>query len=247
MSKNTTVSNTTITKENADKLIGSIRENLKVVSKGYLTIAPDLAKLYDTKAYDVLGFKNFDELCENMFDMSHGTTVGIRKVFALYGTKKDGNYSIPQKYLDYGYSKLLYFATDDKKFKSANIDPFVAFTPDMTLAQMKSTLTNALIAKAKEQDENAIDTTAEEMSKNDNSEEVTATEEATAIEEAREATETEEMTFNDWAKNPKAYIDYILKDMEALKSIVSDIVKPEKLVYMDGAIDYMKSLKKAIK
>lgn len=247
MSENTTVSKVTISKENADKLIGSIRENLKVVSKGYLTIAPDLAKLYDTKAYDVLGFKNFDDLCDNMFDMSHGTTVGIRKVFALYGTKKDGNYSIPQKYLDYGYSKLLYFATDDKKFKSANIDPFVAFTPDMTLAQMKSTLTNALIAKAKEQDENAIDTTAEEMSKNDNStEEVTAEEMSNNDNSTEEAT-AEEMTFNDWAKNPKAYIDYILKDMEALKSIVSDIVKPEKLVYMDGAIDYMKSLKKAIK
>ena len=234
MSENTTVSKVTISKENADKLIGSIRENLKVVSKGYLTIAPDLAKLYDTKAYDVLGFKNFDELCENMFDMSHGTTVGIRKVFSLYGSKntKTGAYSIPQKYLDYGYSKLLYFATDDKKFKSANIDPFEAFTPDMTLAQMKATLSNALIEKAKEQDENAIDTTAEEMSKNDNS---------------AEDTTAEEMTFNDWAKNPKAYIDYILNDMEALKIIVSDIVKPEKLVYMDGAIDYMKSLKKAIK
>lgn len=245
MSENTTISKVTISKENADKLIGSIRENLKVVSKGYLTIAPDLAKLYDTKAYDVLGFKNFDDLCENMFDMSHGTTVGIRKVFALYGTKKDGNYSIPQKYLDYGYSKLLYFATDDKKFKSANIDPFVAFTPDMTLAQMKSTLTNALIAKAKEQDENAIDTTAtEEMSKNDNS---IVTEVSPEEVVPEDELSPEEMTFNDWAKNPKAYIDYILKDMDALKSIVSDIVKPEKLVYIDGAIDYMKSLKKAIK
>ena len=244
MSENTTVSKVTISKENADKLIGSIRENLKVVSKGYLTIAPDLAKLYDTKAFQVLGYKNFDDMCDNMFDMSHGTTVGIRKVFALYGTKKDGNYSIPQKYLDYGYSKLLYFATDDKKFKLANIDPFEIYTPDMTLAQMKTILNNALVDKAREQDENAIDTTAEEVaseSKNDNSEEVTA--EETPAEE----TPAEEMTFNDWTKNPKAYIDYILKDMEALKSIVSDIVKPEKLVYMDGAIDYMKSLKKAIK
>ena len=236
---NTTVSKITISKDNANKLITNIRDELKVLNKGYLSIAPDLQKLYDTKAYEVLGYKNFDELCDNVFDMSHGTSVGIRKVFGLFGTKKDGAYSIPQKYLEYGYTKLLYIAQDWNKFKDANIAPFEVFTPDMTLASMKATLTNALIDKAKIQDETAIDTTATDV--------ITSSTETPSTETPSTETPSDEMTFNDWASNPKAYCDYILHDMDALKTILKDNVKAEKLALLDGAIAYLKDLKKSIK
>ena len=233
---NTTVSKITISKDNANLLINNIRDELKVLNKGYLSIAPDLQKLYDTKAYEVLGYKNFDELCDNVFDMSHGTSVGIRKVFGLFGTKKDGAYSIPQKYLEYGYTKLLYIAQDWNKFKDANIAPFEVFTPDMTLASMKATLTNALIDKAKIQDETAIDTTATDV--------ITSSTETPSTEEP--STE-EPKSLSDYATNPKAYCDDIIKDMQELNKLLKDSVKPEKLALLDGAIAYLKDLKKSIK
>ena len=227
MSK-TTVSKITISKDNANNLVTSIRDGLALVNKGYLTIAPDVQKLYDTHAFEVLGYKNFDELCINEFGMSHGTTVGIRKVFGLYGSKsKDGKYVIPEKYLEWGYTKLLLFSTDAQKFKDANIDPLTKFTPNMTIGEMKMTLATALADKAKEQDDNAIETTAEE----------TTSEETTA----------EVKTFEEKSKDPKSFCDDIIKDMNDLKSILDNGIKPEKMAILDGAIAYMKEVKKAIK
>ena len=232
---NTTVSKVTITKDNANVLVDNIREGLRTINKGYLAIAPDVQKLYDTHAFEVLGYKNFDEMCTNLFEMSHGTTVGIRKVFARFGSKssKDGSYCIPEKYLEWGYTKLLLFATDDKKFKDANIEPLTMFNPSMTIGEMKNALAAALADKAKEQDDNAIETTAEE----------TTAEETTA----EETTAEEPKTMADWASNPKAYCEQIINDMAALKSIIENDVKPEKMALLDGAIAYMKDIKKLIK
>ena len=164
MTENTTVAKITISKDNANKLVATVKDGLALVNKGYLAITPDVAKLYDTKAYEVLGYKNFDDLCVNEFGMSHGTTVGIRKVFALYGTKssKDGSYSIPDKYTEFGYTKLLLFATDKKKFDEAGINPIEEFSPKMTIGEMKSHLKAILEDKADKQDATAIDTTATE-------------------------------------------------------------------------------------
>ena len=235
---NTTVSKITISKDNANNLVTSIRDGLTLVNKGYLTIAPDVQKLYDTHAYEVLGYKNFDELCINEFGMSHGTTVGIRKVFSLYGSKsKDGKYVIPEKYLEWGYTKLLLFATDKDKFKDANIDPLTEFTPNMTIGEMKMTLATALADKAKEQDATAIETTAEE----------TTAEETTAEETTAEETTAEVKTFEEKSKDPKSFCDDIIKDMNDLKSILDNDIKPEKMAILDGAIAYMKEVKKAIK
>lgn len=146
----------------AQTLVNSVKEGLKLVSQGYLAITPDVAKLYNCKGFKALGYKNFDEMCAMEFGMSHGTTVGIRKVFDRFGTiSKDNNYSIPDKYLEYGYTKLLLFT--DKKFENAGINPIETFTPDMTMAEMKSVLYDALEAKAEKQDTEAIDTTASEV------------------------------------------------------------------------------------
>ena len=240
---NTTVSKITISKDNADALVNSIRDGLKTINKGYLAIAPDVQKLYDTHAFEVLGYKNFDAMCTDLFEMSHGTTVGIRKVFAIYGSKsKDGKYSIPEKYQEWGYTKLLLFATDKDKFKDANIDPLTAFDPSMTIGEMKMTLATALADKAKEQDTNAIETTAEETTAEETSAEETTAEETTA-----EETTAEPMTMADWATNPRAYCEQIINDMTALKGLLENDIKPEKLAILDGAIAYMKEVKKSIK
>ena len=243
---NTTVSKVTITKDNANVLVSNIREGLRTINKGYLGIAPDVQKLYDTKAFEVLGYKNFDEMCTDLFEMSHGTTVGIRKVFARFGSKssKDGSYCIPEKYLEWGYTKLLFFASSKSDFEKANINPLEVFTPSMTMGEMKLALTTALTDKATQQDKNAIETTASEVDENEN--ETTASE-VDENENETTASEFQSMTLEDWATNPKAYCDQIINDMNALHGILKNSMKPEKLTILEGAIAYMKEVKKAIK
>jgi hypothetical protein len=100
--------------------------------------------------------------------MSHGTVSGLRKVFDRFGSTKENedgtkSYTIPDKYLEWGYTKLHLIASDEQKFKEAGINPFEVFTPDMTLKTMKDTLALKLEDKAKDQDANAIDTDAKEV------------------------------------------------------------------------------------
>lgn len=218
----------------AQALVASVKDGMKLVSQGYLAITPDVAKLYDHKGFKALGYKNFDDMCTMEFGMSHGTTVGIRKVFDRFGSiSKDNKYTIPEKYLEYGYTKLLLFT--DKKFKEAGIDPIEEFTPDMTMAQMKDALKLRLDEKADKQEKEAIDTTAtEEKSIIDNSttEESTATEEATATEESQEL-------------DPVKIASEVIELVKELQSMVD--LKPEKMVLFEAVLANMKEIKKLIK
>ena len=217
-----------ISLEGATVLVQSVKDGLKLVSQGYLAITPDVAKLYDCKGFKALGYKNFDELCAMEFGMSHGTTVGIRKVFERFGTvSKENKYSIPDKYLEYGYTKLLLFT--DKKFEQAGIDPIATFTHDMTVAEMKSALTDALEAKADKQEREAIDTEAKEV---DN-----------VSRETSEATETTEAT--ETAENAIDVCDEIIALAKHLDEITS--LKPEKACLIEAIIANAKELRKAVK
>ena len=224
----------------AQALVNSVKDGMKLVSQGYLAITPDVAKLYDHKGFKALGYKNFDDMCTMEFGMSHGTTVGIRKVFDRFGSiSKENKYSIPEKYLEYGYTKLLLFT--DKKFKEAGIDPIEEFTPDMTMAQMKDALKLRLEEKAEKQDKEAIDTTAtEEKSIIDNS-----TEEAQNTEEVQN-TDEGLTTVNDLLDfEPKALASEIIDLVKHLESRVE--LKPEKMVLFEAVIANMKEIKKLIK
>ena len=222
-----------ITVDGAKALIDSVKDGLKLVSQGYLAVTPMVAKLYDTKAHKALGYRNFDELCTMEFAMSHGTSVGIRKVFDKFGDiDKDNNYFIPEKYLEYGYTKLLLFT--DKNFEKSGIDPIEKFTPDMTIADMKSALTSALEDKAKKQDESAIDTESTESEKSiiDNSEST----------ESTESTESEKVE----VKTDKAIIEELIISTKSLK-LTMDYLKPEKKALLDAIESNLKELKKLAK
>ena len=227
---NTTLAKITITKENADKLITSVKKEMALINKGYLAVAPDVAKLYDTHAYEVLGYQNFDALCINEFGMSHGTTVGIRKVFALYGSKssKDGSYTIPDKYAQFGYTKLLLFATDAKKFKEAGIDPIEAFTPDMTIGEMKSHLKGLLEDKADKQDAEAIEGKASEV------------EDGSIIDNSdAEAKEVEAPTVDTF--------DTIMADAANIRTLFGDTKDAAVIAHLDSLEATIKELKKLYK
>ena len=234
--ENKTMANLATTKTNeislagAQTLVASVKDGLALVNKGYLAIAPDVAKLYDCKGYKALGYRNFDELCTLEFGMSHGTTVGIRKVFDKFGSvSKENKYTIPDKYAEYGYTKLLLMT--DKKFEDAGINPIETFTPDMTIAEMKDALKAKLEDKAEKQEESAIESTAtikEDIEKSiiDNSEEsteITADAEVSPIDRANEI-------------------------IELVKQLQSEVeLKPEKMVHFDAVLANMKEIKKLIK
>lgn len=146
----------------------SIEEHLNLANKGYLAIAPLVAEVYDNEYYVVKGYKNIDDYAKAEHEMAHGTVSGLRKVFARFGSTKENEdgtktYTIPEKYMEWGYTKLHLIASEEKNFKEAGIEPFEVFTPDMTLKTMKETLALKLENKAKEQDENAIDTEGKEV------------------------------------------------------------------------------------
>lgn len=219
----------------AQTLVASVKDGLALINKGYLAIAPDVAKLYDCKGYKALGYKNFDELCKLEFGMSHGTTVGIRKVFDKFGVvSKENKYSIPEKYAEYGYTKLLLMT--DKKFDEVGINPLEAFTPDMTIGEMQSTLKAKLDDKAEKQDKTAIDTTAEEV---ENAERVT---------KAMQDYYDEVLKEDEIEDVPASPIDRANEIIELVEQLQSEVaLKPEKMALFDAVLANMKEIKKLIK
>ena len=223
--------------EGAQKLVSSVKANMALVSKGYLLVCPDVAKLYDCKGFKALGYKNFDEMCLFEFGMSHGTSVGIRKVFSMVGTVSANNeYSIPEKYLEYGYTKLLKIAENKTDFEKAGIKPFETFTPDMTIREMVDSLKQALADKSADQEANAIDTTASEVE--DTS--APASENMSIIDNSTSENADQPAT-------PLDHINNIVESTKALKALVSDNVKPEELAKLDAILAYMKDFKKLCK
>ena len=175
--------------------------------------------------------KNFDAMCKLEFAMSHGTTVGLRKVFAKFGTvTKENKYIIPDKYAEYGYTKLLLMT--DKKFEDAGVNPLDMFTPDMTIAEMKDALKAKLEDKAEKQDESAIESTA--TIKEDIEKSIVDNAEDSTVEVAE-----------DMEASP---IDRANEIIELVKQLQSEVdLKPEKMAYFDAVLANMKEIKKALK
>lgn len=243
--KTTTLSNTsaTMSKDGAQALVTEIQQGMALISDGYMAILPQVAKLDNCKGYKALGYDKMDDCALNEFGMSHGTVCGIRKVFKLYGNVSAKNeYSIPNKYKEYGYTKLLFFASDINNFETAGIDPFEVFTPSMTIKEMKSTLALALADKASEQDKNAIDVT--EDSNNDNT---TTSDNATTSDNTTTSDETEITPLEERLD----LLEEISKCTKMLHDLCDDTIKAERLALLDAIIanvkDFEKEVKKAYK
>lgn len=206
--------------ERIQAIDASIEEHLNLASKGYLAIAPLIAEVYDNDYFVVKGYKNIDQYAEAEHGMSHGTVSGLRKVFARFGSSKENEdgtktYTIPEKYMEWGYTKLDLIASQEKNFKEAGIEPFEVFTPDMTLKAMRETLALKLEKKAKNQDENAVDTTAKDVENNTpENNENPGQKEDSGISEAREE------TFDDILKVLKEDIDHM---RDFLKNDINEV------------------------
>ena len=217
-----------ISKGNATILVNEIKDGLAIISEGYLAITPNVAKLYDKKGFKALGYKNFDELCALEFGMSHGTTVGIRKVFKEFGTVDGkGEYIIKDELKTWGYTKLLLFATDKEKFESAGINPLEEFTPNDTIKDMRNKLASLLEDKSKAQEDNAIDTTSEEKTSEEKTSEDTTSEDTTAT--------------------PLDLCNAIIEDVTSLMELTKDSTKPEKFAIIESVLASLKEYRKALK
>ena len=208
----------------AQTLVSEVTSGLALVQKGYLSVTPQIAKLYKCKGFKALGYKNFDEMCMLEWGMSHGTSVGIRKVFDMVGTVSANNeYKIPDKYMEYGYTKLLKIAENKTDFEKANIKPFEMFTPEMTIREMLDTLKLALEDKAKEQDANAIDVDNESTTDNE------------------PTTDNESKTFKDIVKS----------EIESLNILIemgkNENIKEKDMSLLEASLDYLKQFEKKLK
>lgn len=63
-----------------DKSITRIEKEVSKISKGYINIAGDVAKLYDSKAYKEKGYKNIYDMCVDLFGMARGTVSNLRNI-----------------------------------------------------------------------------------------------------------------------------------------------------------------------
>ena len=207
----------------AEQLRDNISDRMASVGKAYMSIITDFARLYDGKGFKALGYKNIDECAAMEWGMSHGTTVGLRKVWQLVGVKTtDSKYIIPEKYQEWNYTQLLCIANNKEDFEKGNIKPFEVFNPSMKVKDMVNALQLALDEKVKAEAE-AIEAEATEA-------------EATEAEaEAIEAT-------------PIEYIKNMLLDCNELREMLSAKgVKPEKMALLDAIEANLKELKKYAK
>ena len=207
-----------------------IESHLNGINKGYLCIAPLIAEVYDNEYYIALGYKNIDDYAKAEHEMSHGTLVGLRKVFARFGSAKENedgtkSYTIPEKYTEWGYTKLLLIANNEKSFKEAGIEPFEVFKPSMTIKEMQAELQLKLADKAEKQDANAIDTTGEIVNNIDNASTDNANIDNASTD--KPITEDREATFGDYLTQLndaiEAMCEYLKNDINEVKTCADTI------------------------
>ena len=209
--------------ERVNEITNIVNKELKTIDKGYITIAPLINEVYTKELFILAGYSNMDKYCKAEFNMSHGTQCGLRKVYNRYLDEKTGD--IGEKYKEYGYTKLLAIMDSEKDFESVGINPFEEFTPDMTLREMKETLSLKLEEK-KKSDDNAIDTSATEVdkkSKNDapESNKNPGQKEDNATEEARVA--VFEDILNMLKNDIEDMRDYLKNDINEVKTCADTI------------------------
>lgn len=220
--------------ERVNEITNIVNKELKTIDKGYMTIAPLINEVYSKELFILAGYSNMDKYCKAEFNMSHGTQCGLRKVYNRYLDESTGD--IGEKYKEYGYTKLLTIMESEKDFESVGINPFEEFTPEMTIREMKETLSLKLAEKAKDQDTNAIDTTATEV--DNKSENKTASNNATEVDNASATaiTESREESFNDYL----AKVKQATADLSAFSSN-----EPKEVVQViDTILGYIKTLEK---
>lgn len=218
--------------ERVNEITSIVNKELKTIDKGYITIAPLINEVYTKELFILAGYSNMDKYCKAEFNMSHGTQCGLRKVYNRYLDEKTGD--IGEKYKEYGYTKLLAIMDSEKDFKNAGINPFEEFKPDMTLREMKETLSLKLEEKKKDQDENAVDTTAKDVENNAPKNSASENNKNPGQKEDNGTTEAREESFND-------ILQILMIDIDHMRDFLKNDIN-EVRTCADNVKGYLKTL-----
>lgn len=121
-----------------------------------MMLSPVIAEIEEKKGYQLLGYKNMDELATSEWGISHGTLVNARKIFGRFGEKdNEGRNVITDRWTDFGARKLLLLTTASQSVIN-NV------SPDMTYDEIKEMMnpTTVVIEPQEHEDEENTTTTS---------------------------------------------------------------------------------------
>lgn len=93
-----------------DVAIEKIRGAINKASSAYISIVGTVAKLKDTKAYEVKGYKNIYDMTAELFEMSRGTTSNL----VMINRRFCENYKLLDEYKSLSMREMLRIIADEK-------------------------------------------------------------------------------------------------------------------------------------
>ena len=139
------------TQEVARSQVDLVTPCFKAMHNVTMMLSPVIAEIEEKKGYQLLGYKNMDELASSEWGISHGTLVNARKIFGRFGEKdNEGRNVIKDRWTDFGARKLLLLTTASQSVIN-NV------SPDMTyddIKEMINPITVVIEPQEHEDDEN---------------------------------------------------------------------------------------------
>lgn len=118
-----------------------------------MMLSPVIAEIEEKKGYQLLGYKNMDELASSEWGISHGTLVNARKIFGRFGEKdNEGRNVITDRWTDFGARKLLLLTTASQSVIN-NV------SPDMTFDEIKEMMSPTTVVIEPQEHEDVDNTT----------------------------------------------------------------------------------------
>lgn len=106
-----------------------------------VALALIIAEIADKQLYSNYGYDNISDFCDHRYNIKKSSISQYRTVAKTYGHReKDGQYTIDEKYVEFGVEKL-YRIAKIPGFSIAQFDAFTekyGITPKTTLAQIKN-------------------------------------------------------------------------------------------------------------
>lgn len=113
------------------KDIALIKRELGKVETSSLSIALAIHRIYTTKGYELVDYKNICELAKDMFGFSKSTCYNFINVVEKFGIEKDGVWEIDSQFKKFTYSQLL--ALSDVDLENVSL-----FSSDMSVREIKA-------------------------------------------------------------------------------------------------------------
>lgn len=105
------------------KDVALIKRELAKVESSTLNIALAIHRIYSTKSYELVDYKNICELAKDMFGFSKSTCYNFINIVEKFGIESNGVWQIGEQYKGFTYSQLLALVdVDEQKLCLFNSD-----------------------------------------------------------------------------------------------------------------------------